>query len=415
MLKRLRMRIVATLVAVSALVLTIAFAAIMAITYTSSSAAVLREIEGAVERGPQSEIEFVIGMQGTPGSSASSSNAYMPVALAAVSDDGEVVAHNREYAYMDDEYRATALQVAIDSEASSGLIVDARVFYLRCDIDGGYLVAFADASSVIVTMDSAMKGTAVVFLLVLAALTCISVALTYAITKPVQKAWDSQAMFIADASHELKTPLTVILANTDILKRRPETLDEDQLKWVDGIRSESQRMKKLVEDMLFLARNEIPARGTETAKETIDLSNLVSESSLAFDAVAFEAGVDLVTDVREGAVVKGDRVQIERLVKSLLDNAVKYAGAEGRVTVRLDAKRKDHAVLTVNNTGDPIPADELPHVFDRFWRSERARSSSQGGSFGLGLSIAKSIAEGQGATISVASDREKGTTFTVAF
>ena len=174
-------------------------------------------------------------------------------------------------------------------------------------------------------------------------------------------------------------------------------------------------MKKLVEDMLFLARNEVPAHGAQAERETVDLSNLVGESCLAFDAVAFEAGVDLVSDVRDGVTVKGDRVQLERLVKSLLDNAVKYAGRDGRVTVRLDARRKDHAVLTVGNTGDPIPADELPHVFDRFWRSERARSSSQGGSFGLGLSIAKSIAEGQGASISVASDKEQGTTFTVAF
>ncbi len=137
------------------------------------------------------------------------------------------------------------------------------------------------------------------FLFILAVVTALGVALSRAITRPVQRAWDSQAQFVADASHELKTPLTVILANADILAEDEGGLNPEQSKWVGGIRSEARRMRGLVEEMLFLARSDNVARSEHAEAPELDLSLLVREACLTFDAVAFEANVELV-DVGRG-------------------------------------------------------------------------------------------------------------------
>ena len=248
-------------------------------------------------------------------------------------------------------------------------------------------------------------------------MTFVSILLAHLITRPVKRAWDQQTQFIADASHELKTPLTVILADTDIIAAHPQTQVAEQMKWVCGIKDEAKHMKGLVEELLFLARNDEggAGAGAHGKQEPINLSALAQESCLAFDAVAFEANVELNEDIEDDVEIRADKIQVERLIRSLIDNAVKYAGTQGRVTVKLHKKKKDRAVFTVNNTGPVIPANELPHVFDRFWRSDTSRTRGTTASYGLGLAIAKSIAQAQGADISVTSTERDGTTFTVEF
>ena len=184
-----------------------------------------------------------------------------------------------------------------------------------------------------------------------------------------------------------------------------------QGKWLGYIREEAQRMRSLVEDLLFLAKSD--AQKLPFSLQQVRLSDLVTASLLSFEPVAFEAEVSLSENIAPGIVLKGDEAQLWRLVVILLDNAVKYAGQNGSVTVTL-SETQGKAQLAVHNTGPAIPAEHLPHLFERFYRSDAARDRESGG-YGLGLAIAQSIAEGHSGKISATSAPQLGTTFTVLF
>ena len=215
--------------------------------------------------------------------------------------------------------------------------------------------------------------------------------------------------FVADASHELKTPLTVILANAGILLAHSGDMADGQRKWVEYIQAEAQRMKSLVEDLLFLARSD--DRRSPLRLQTVSFSDLAWEALLPFESVAFEAGVALDSQITPDLELLGDPEQLRRLVAILVDNAVKYAGPRGSASLIL-RPQGDEAVLSVHNTGEPIPPEHLPRLFERFYRTDSDRARSQGG-YGLGLSIAKSIVDGHRGRISVSSSAISGTLFTV--
>ena len=169
-------------------------------------------------------------------------------------------------------------------------------------------------------------------------------------------------------------------------------------------------MKTLVEDLLFLAKNE---GGRLPAAQRVPFSDLVEGCLLRFESVAFEQGVELTGQVSPGLSLTGDRDSLERLVMILLDNAVKYAGAGGQAALSLSL-RGERILLTVRNTGAPIPPEHLPHLFERFYRADSSRSREQGG-YGLGLAIAQAVVSAHRGTISVASDNVQGTVFSVSF
>ena len=223
--------------------------------------------------------------------------------------------------------------------------------------------------------------------------------------RPMAKAWDMQRQLVADASHDLKTPLTVILSNSELLKQQSEAADTPE---VDRIEAAGRRMKDLVQKMLTLARMEDdPNRG---AWESMDLSDMVMEGALAFEATAFEKGLTIDENVESGLVVKGNRAQVQSVLECLLDNACKYADPGSSVTVSLEKAGK-RAKLTVHNTGSYIPPADLPHVFERFYRADKSRTASD--SSGLGLAIVQSVVESMGGTVSVESSESAGTAFTV--
>ena len=170
-------------------------------------------------------------------------------------------------------------------------------------------------------------------------------------------------------------------------------------------------MKQLIDDMLFLAKND--ADRSPLVLSRIDLSDALWSSLLPFEALAFERGLSLESDIASNIFVSGDASSLKQLFLILLDNACKYSGSQGVITVKLQ-RSGSAAVLTVHNTGDPIPSQALPYIFDRFYRADasRARGKSPSG-YGLGLSIAKSIADAHGASISACSNAEQGTTFTL--
>ena len=188
----------------------------------------------------------------------------------------------------------------------------------------------------------------------------------------------------------------------------PEDTVAAQSKWLEYTHDEAEQMKELVDDLLFLAKSDAarqPAARAETAMSEVALGCL-----LPFESVAFEAGVALKHRITPGLSLRGDEGQLRRLVMILLDNAVKYAGPGGTVTFTLE-RHQERLRLAVHNTGEPIPPEHLPHLFERFYRADAARNRS-GGGYGLGLAIARSIVEGHHGRLTVTSTAAAGTTFT---
>jgi len=220
---------------------------------------------------------------------------------------------------------------------------------------------------------------------------------------------------IANASHELRTPLTVINTNISILRSLEDELSEESKKWIDSIAVQAQRMSALVTEMLELARLDNAINKSQF--ELVNLSNLVKSAVLSMEGVALEKQVMVEHDlIRPNIHILGVHSSIERLVYILIDNAIKYANAEGVVTATVKAE-KGRAVLKVRNTGDGIDEEKLPHLFERFYRADEAHGINVGGEsgFGLGLSIAKVIVDTHRAVISVDSVKNQYTEFTVQF
>ena len=226
--------------------------------------------------------------------------------------------------------------------------------------------------------------------------------------RPVEKAWQQQRRFLSDASHELKTPLTVVMANTNILISEPKKSVETQEKWLKSTEFEVERMRDLVEQMLFLARSEEDG-GSETT-EPVNLSALLEASALSFEAVAFETGVTIETALESRISLSGSGEKLRRMADILLDNAVKYAAADKQVRLTLE-RQGTTAVLTVTNPAELADPTQTDHLFDRFYRAEESRSTS---GYGLGLSIAKTIAESHGGRISAGYEAGE-MTLTVSF
>ena len=304
----------------------------------------------------------------------------------------------------------TVEQAVAQAQGEEGVIPELDLRYLReTTPDGETRIAFADRGWERSTLWSMVGSFLLVGALALGAFFVISLLLSSLALRPAERAWEQQRRFVADASHELKTPLTVILTNTGILLSHPEDTVAEQRKWVEYIRDEAQRMRELVEDLLFLARHD--AGREPPPDQTVDLSELLWSALLPFEPVAFEQGVELESGIQGGLTVRGREDQLRRLAAILLDNAVKYAGAQGKVRVALTRGEKGGACLTVRNTGPAIPPEHLEHLFERFYRADDSRARSSGG-YGLGLAIAKSIVDSHRGTITVQSGAEEGTLFT---
>lgn len=302
------------------------------------------------------------------------------------------------YADLEDtEELAAVLRDCLDQKGMEGVVQSYSLRYLRQD-NGIYIkLAFVDMSMERAMLREMMSSYLVIALAAFLLLLGVSVILARWATQPVERAWRQQRQFLSDASHELKTPLTVILSNAELLSALP--LEERPARWTDNILSESQQMKSLVEEMLTLARADNMAPSAVLAE--ISLSDAAGDCALAFEPVAFEAGKPLEDRVTEGVEVLGDRDRLRRLISILLDNAIKYGAEGGTITLSLE-KTERQARLTVANPGEPIPPEQLPRLFERFYRMDASRGEKSG--FGLGLSIAALIAQEHKGTLRAESD-----------
>ena len=245
-------------------------------------------------------------------------------------------------------------------------------------------------------------GVAVLFILFL-----VSYRFSVRAIRPIEEGYNKQKQFVADASHELRTPLAIIGANIDAIETNDKDSVESQKEWFGYIRSELKRTGRLVDDLLYLAKAE-DFRPSDNL--FIDLSLECETACAAMEAVLYEGGVSLGTKIETNVFVAADGEKIKQVLYILLDNAGKYTPRGGHIDISL-LREQDRAVVRVTNTGKGIAADDLPKVFDRFYRPDASRSQETGG-FGLGLSIAKTIMERSGGEISVESVPGY-TTFTV--
>lgn len=204
------------------------------------------------------------------------------------------------------------------------------------------------------------------------------------IVKPVEETFEKQKQFISDASHELKTPLAVIEANTDVLEG-----EIGNNKWIGYIQNEVDSMNKLISELLLLAKIE----NIDNLKENIkfDLSKEVEIIISMFESMAFEKNVSLKSNISENIMINGNKEDIEHIVSILIDNAIKHTKPEKEVIVELK-KEKSEIILEVKNMGEKVPEEEREKIFERFYCIDKSRNRKEKG-YGLGLAIAKSIIE----------------------
>lgn len=276
-------------------------------------------------------------------------------------------------------------------------------------LDNGYTYyAIYDITSATTRLSSIGIILSCLYICSLAFVALLSYLLSAKTLSPVEEAFTKQRDLIANASHELKTPLTIISTNLSVIQSEPSSSVEDNEKWMSSITTQIARMNGLIQNMLELSKLEQSA----LPKEPVNLSGAVEGACLAFEAICFEKDVKLISEISKDIMVMGDRNSLERLIVILLDNGIKYCGENGKVGCKLTLDQK-RAHLEIMNTGSAISEDEAKHIFDRFYRTDGARSNPDNQSFGLGLSIAQATVTAHGGTISCRGVEDKGTVFDV--
>ena len=224
----------------------------------------------------------------------------------------------------------------------------------------------------------------------------------------LEAAFNRQRQFTADASHELRTPLAIMQAEATLALSKERTI-EDYQKSLETISQESAYMSSVIGKLLFLARSD--AGKEQLNFEDVDLKELITGLSANIETLAIDKGIKFTVDAKENLIVNGDKVKLRQLFINILENAVRYTPTGGNISVLLE-KKDSNAVTAISDTGIGIPPEHLPHIFERFYRVDKARSRADGG-VGLGMAIAKYIADSHGGKIEVESQVGKGTTITV--
>ncbi|MBQ2569758.1 MAG: GHKL domain-containing protein [Ruminococcus sp.] len=210
--------------------------------------------------------------------------------------------------------------------------------------------------------------------------------------KPMMENIERQKQFITDAGHELKTPLTVISANMDVL-----SMDIGQNEWVQGTQKQVANMRKLVNELVYLSR--MDEADSHLEKSVVDLSKAVQDVAAPFEGMAEFNGKNMILHIEDDIKVSGDEAALRRLISTLCENAVKHAPEDSDIQISLTQTGKSVMLTTENAMKEPLGEEALNHLFDRFYRGDESRSKEENSGFGIGLSIARAITEKHGGTI----------------
>ncbi|WKL04329.1 HAMP domain-containing sensor histidine kinase [Paenibacillus amylolyticus] len=298
-----------------------------------------------------------------------------------------------------------------DSERQTGqFALDGTDWAYVVDPSGdGHMIVFIDVTAQQGILTNLIYTFAVVGLIMLIVIYFLSRYFANRSIAPVREAFEKQKQFIGDASHELKTPLAIINTNADVLLANQEDTIANQAKWLHYIKSETERMTGLTNDLLYLTQMDDSRSTMIHAK--FNMSDAVESIILPMEAVIFEKNISLDYNIEPNLMVHGNSEQIKQVILILLDNAVKYSGPKGAVNVTLQKQNND-VVLAVSNTGEGIAPEHLDRIFDRFYRTDSSRARKHGG-HGLGLAIARSIVDQHKGEVYARSVVGEGATFYV--
>lgn len=298
--------------------------------------------------------------------------------------NGQVIqTDTSQIAAVDDAAAAAYAQAAAETGRSAGFLGDYR--YLVLTEGENTRVIFLDCGRGLSSFRTTLLASVSLSLLGLLAVLALLLILSRRIVRPVAESYEKQKQFITDAGHELKPPTTIISADADLLE-----MECGENQWLTDIRRQAQRLTGLTNDLIYLSRMEEEQPPLQIIE--FPLSDVAEEMAQSFQALAKGQKKQMVLSLQPMLSCTGDEKSIRQLLSILLDNALKYSPAGGRLELRLEKQGRGVLLTVSNTTVQPVEPEKLPHLFDRFYRSDQSRSSQTGG-YGLGLSIAKSIVQ----------------------
>ena len=325
--------------------------------------------------------------QGIPGKKHDD-QVRLPFFTVQISSRGELIAASGGYFDLTDrEYLQEIVNSALRSDREIGELDEHDLRFLKSASPRGFTIVFSDTTTESSTLKHLFYSCLGIFFVAMVVFFCIIILLSHWAIKPVATAWDQQRQFVADASHELKTPLSVIMANAELMQNE-ETGEEERTAYSRDILNMTYQMRALVENMLEMAR--VDSGTVKMVFSEVDFSQLVTDAALSFQLLYEEKGMGLRCAVPEGIALRGSEQHLYQVMDVLLDNALKYSTPNSMVSVDLVITGRS-CLLCVASPGEPISREDLKNIFKRFYRADKARAMN--GSYGLGLSIAESIVE----------------------
>ena len=304
---------------------------------------------------------------------------------------------------IDETIEKYALEISKKNVRDDSGIIGKYIYNARKRGENTFEITFIENEDAIIHANSILIGSALLCIVSLIIIYIGARKISKTIVKPVEETFEKQKQFISDASHELKTPLAVIEANADVLEN--EIQDN---KWIKYIQNEIESMNKLINELLMLAKIE----NIDSIRELkqINLSKELEIIISMFESMAYEKGVTIDSNIKEDIMLKASKEDIEHIVSTLLDNAIKHTESKKQVIVEL-SKEKNDIIIQIKNYGEPIPEEEREKIFERFYRIDKSRNRKEK-RYGLGLAIAKSTVEKYNGKIEV-SYKEHFTIFKV--
>lgn len=299
---------------------------------------------------------------------------------------GELLETSGSYYDLSDEALLKDLvNASFETSDQIGILNEYNLRFMRVVTPTSQFLIFSDISNEITTIESLTRNCILIGIFSFFVFLGISIFLANWAVKPVDKAWKHQKQFIADASHELKTPLTVILTNAELLQDSSYDA-QNRSRFSNNILIMANQMRGLVESLLDLSR--IDNGSMKNIMNKLNFSALLENSLYFFEPLYFESGLELISDIEPDIWIKGSDLHLKQVAEILLDNALKYAAPHSPITITLHRQHL-HCTLSVNTYGTAISNEDLENIFKRFYQIDKSRSAS--GSYGLGLSIARNI------------------------
>lgn len=408
MIKNLRRKFVLVNMICVTLILAVIFAAVILINSNQIKEDSHRTLERALSFSEKrTPIQFNIDSFGTLEAADKLGGFESSSFVIHVDYEGDATIISADNVNIDEEKIRTVVSDVINKEVTIGSLDNYNLRYMVEERTDGIDVAFVDITNEVQQQKQLVFACLIAGIVALCGFFLVSLFLSRWALRPVEKAWNTQRQFAADASHELKTPLTVILANMNILKTNKADKIEDRMEWVENTEAEAERMKDLANNLLYLTKSGDLRR--PQISESISVNDVVMKSALAFEPIAFERKIGIETNIEGNVSISGDKSQMTQLMTILLDNAVKYSDDDTTIKVSLK-EVSSKAIIKVNNKGKLISKDDLENIFERFYRSDESRSEE---GYGLGLAIARNIVQQHRGTINATSDDADGTTLTV--